>query len=176
MRWSTVLNRPSAEQQYTTVSVMRKIKRPIDQTDLSIVRFLQNDCQVPLDILAKKLKVPKSTLHYRIKRLEKDGVIDGYYAKVNALELGYDYVAIVLVRAKYGPHYHKRVGRKIASIPGVWAVYYVLGDFDFIVLIRATNRDDYMSKLEQLSSMNGIERTSTQIAAKIVKEDPRVDI
>ena len=79
---------------------MRKRKRPIDKTDLSIVRFLQNDCQVPLDILAKKLKVPKSTLHYRIKRLEKDGVIDGYYAKVNALELGYDYVAIVLVRAK----------------------------------------------------------------------------
>ena len=155
---------------------MTKKRKPIDQTDLSIVRFLQNDCRAPLDILAKNLKVPKSTLHYRIKRLEKDGVIDGYYAKVNALELGYDYVAIVLVRAKYGPHYHERVGRKIASIPGVWAVYYVLGDFDFIVLIRATNRTDYMSKLEQLSSMNDIERTSTQMAAKIVKEDPRVDI
>jgi Lrp/AsnC family transcriptional regulator for asnA, asnC and gidA len=68
------------------------------------------------------------------------------------------------------------VGRKIASIPGVWAVYYVLGEFDFIVLIRATNRDDYMSKLEHLSNMTDIERTSTQIAAKIVKEDPRVDI
>jgi DNA-binding Lrp family transcriptional regulator len=68
------------------------------------------------------------------------------------------------------------VGKKIASIPGVWAVYYVLGDFDFIVLVRATNRDDYMNKLEQLSSMNDIERTSTQIAVKIVKEDPRVNI
>jgi len=45
-------------------------KGPIDQMDLSIVRLLQNDCQVPLDILAKKLRVLKSTLHYRIKRLE----------------------------------------------------------------------------------------------------------
>jgi len=155
---------------------MRKKERPIDETDLSIVRFLQNDCHVPLDALAKKLRIPKSTLHYRIKRLEKDGVIEGYYAKINALKLGYDYVAIVLVKARYGPHYHERVGRKIASIPGVWGVYYVLGDFDFIVLVRATNRDDYMSKLEQLSSMQDIERTSTQIAAKIIKEDPRVDI
>jgi DNA-binding Lrp family transcriptional regulator len=159
-----------------TVSVMRKKEIAIDQTDSSIVRSLQRDCQVPLDILAKKLRIPKSTLHYRIKRLERDGVIDGYYAKVNALKLGYEYVAIVLVKARYGPHYHERVGKKIASIPGVWAVYYVLGDFDFIVLVRATNRDDYMSKLEQLSNMNDIERTSTQIAAKIVKEDPRVDI
>jgi Lrp/AsnC family leucine-responsive transcriptional regulator len=155
---------------------MSKKERQIDQTDSSIVRFLQNDCQVPLDVLARKLRIPKSTLHYRIKRLEKEGVIDGYYAKVNALKLGYDYVAIVLVKARYGPRYHERVGRKIASIPGVWAIYYVLGDFDFIVLIRAMNRDDYMSKLEQLSSMNDIERTSTQIAAKIVKEDPRVDL
>jgi len=153
---------------------MRTRKPVIDETDLSIVRFLQNDCQMPLDNLAGKLGVPKSTLHYRIKRLERDGVIEGYYAKASPLKLGYDYVAIVLVRARYGPHYHKRVGKKIAAIPGVWAVYYVLGEYDFVVLVRALNREDYMNKLEQLISMPDIERTSTQIAAKIVKEDPRV--
>jgi DNA-binding Lrp family transcriptional regulator len=131
---------------------------------------------MPLDNLAKKLGVPKSTLHYRIKRLERDGVIEGYYAKANPLKLGYDYVAIVLVRAKYGPHYHERVGRKIAAVPGVWAVYYVLGEYDFIVLVRALNREDYMHKLERLSKMADIERTSTQIAAKILKEDPRITV
>lgn len=128
---------------------------------------------MPLDNLAKRLGVPKSTLHYRIKRLERGGVIEGYYAKLNPLRLGYDYVAIVLVRAKYGPHYHERVGKKIAAIPGVWAVYYVLGEYDFIVLVRALNREDYMKKLEQLGKMTDVERTSTQIAAKILKEDPR---
>jgi DNA-binding Lrp family transcriptional regulator len=126
--------------------------------------------------VAKRLGIPKSTLHYRIKRLEKDGVIEGYHAKLNSLELGYDYVAIILVRAKYGPRYHERVGKKIAAIRGVWAVYYVLGEYDFIVLVRATNRDDYMHKLELLSNMPDVERTSTQIAAKIVKEDPRLQL
>jgi len=155
---------------------MRTRRSVIDETDLSILRFLQNDCQMPLDNLAKKLGVPKSTLHYRIKRLERDGVIEGYYAKANPLKLGYDYVAIVLVRAKYGPHYHERVGRKIAAVPGVWAVYYVLGEYDFIVLVRALNREDYMHKLERLSKMADIERTSTQIAAKILKEDPRITV
>ena len=155
---------------------MRTRRSVIDETDLSILRFLQNDCQMPLDNLAKKLGVPKSTLHYRIKRLERDGVIEGYYAKANPLKLGYDYVAIVLVRAKYGPHYHERVGRKIAAVPGVWAVYYVLGEYDFIVLVRALNREDYMHKLERLSKMTDIERTSTQIAAKILKEDPRITV
>jgi len=153
---------------------MRNLKPVLDETDLSILRFLQKDCQMPLGNLARKLGVPKSTLHYRIKRLERAGVIEGYYAKTSPLKLGYDYVAIVLVRARYGPHYHKRVGKKIAAIQGVWAVYYVLGEYDFIVLVRALNREDYMNKLEQLIGMPDIERTSTQIAAKVVKEDPRV--
>jgi len=157
-------------------SQMRARKITIDETDLSILRFLQNDCHIPLDEVARRLRVAKSTLHYRIKRLEKDGVIEGYHAKVNSLKLGYDYVAIVLLRAKYGPGYHERVGKKIAAIRGVWAVYYVLGEYDFIVLVRATNRDDYMHKLELLSNMSDVERTSTQIAAKIIKEDARLQL
>jgi len=144
--------------------------------DRSILRLLQQDCRVPLDVLAKKIGVPKSTLHYRIKRLEKEGVIGGYYAKVDPLKLGYDYVAVVLVKARYGPNYHEKLGKKIAKISGVWGVYYVLGEYDFIVLIRAKDREDYMNKLELMSSMPDIERTNTQVAAKVLVEDPRVSV
>jgi hypothetical protein len=45
----------------------------------------------------------------------------------------------------------------------------------FSVLIRAIDRDDYMRKLGQLSNMSDIERTITQVVARVVKEDPRVD-
>ncbi len=151
-------------------------KKRLDKTDEYILRALQRDCRIPLQEIAKRLGIPKSTIHYRIRRLEGEGVLEGYYAKVNAADLGYDYLAIVLVRAKYGPGYHEKVGRKLARLPGVWAVYYVLGDIDFIVLMRAADRDDYMRKLERISSMSDIERTSTQVVAKVVKEDPRVDI
>lgn len=144
--------------------------------DRSILKLLQQDCRVPLDVLAKKIGVPKSTLHYRIKRLEKEGVIGGYYAKVDPLKLGYDYVAVVLVKARYGPNYHEKLGKKIAKISGVWGVYYVLGEYDFIVLIRAKDREDYMNKLELMSSMPDIERTNTQVAAKVLVEDPRVSV
>lgn len=148
----------------------------MDRIDREVLKILQRDSRTPLQQIAKKLGIPKSTVHYRIGRLERDRVIDGYYAKLNAATLGYDYLALVLVKAKYGPRYHHKVGLMLSRIPGVWAVYYVLGDFDFVVLIRATNREDYMSKLERMSSMSDIERTTTQIVARIVKEDPRVEI
>jgi len=148
----------------------------LDKTDRSLLGMLQRDCRVPLQEVAKRLGVPKSTVHYRIKKLEQEGIVDGYHARVNAAKLGFDYLAAVLVRAKYGPKYHEKVGRKLAKIPGVWAVYYVLGDIDFVVLIRAKDRDDYMKKLDQLSSLPGTERTSTQVVVKVVKDDPRVEL
>jgi DNA-binding Lrp family transcriptional regulator len=147
----------------------------LDKTDKLLLKIIQQDSRVPLQKIARQLGVPKSTVHYRIGRLEREKIIEGYYAKLNASRLGYDYLAVVLVRAKYGPQYHKKVGLKLSKLAGVWAVYYVLGDYDFIVLIRATNRDDYMQKLEQLSNMTDIERTSTQVVGRVIKEDPRID-
>jgi DNA-binding Lrp family transcriptional regulator len=147
----------------------------LDKTDKLLLKIIQQDSRVPLQKIARQLGVPKSTVHYRIGRLEREKIIEGYYAKLNASRLGYDYLAVVLVRAKYGPQYHKKVGLKLSKLAGVWAVYYVLGDYDFVVLIRATNRDDYMQKLEQLSNMTDIERTSTQVVGRVIKEDPRID-
>jgi len=152
------------------------VDRPLKRNDRILLQILQRDCRVPLRHVAERLGVPKSTVHYRVRKLEEAGIIEGYYAKLNAAVLGNDYLAVILVRAKYGPGYHEKVGLKLAKIPGVWAVYYVLGEIDFIVLIRALDRDDYMKKLAQISSMRDIERTSTQVVAKVVKEDPRVDL
>lgn len=147
----------------------------LDSTDKLLLRIIQQDSRIPLQKIARKLGVPKSTVHYRIGRLERENIIEGYYAKLNASRLGYDYLAVILVRAKYGPQYHKKVGLKLSKVPGVWAVYYVLGDYDFIVLLRAIDREDYMQKLERLSNMTDIERTSTQVVGRVLKEDPRID-
>jgi len=155
---------------------VRSERGGLDETDRRVLTMLQRDCRIPLQEVAEVLRVPKSTVHYRIRKLEQDGIVEGYHAKVNASRLGYDYLAVVLVRAKYGPRYHEKLGRRLAKISGVSAVYYVLGEIDFIVLIRAKDRDDYMHKLTQMSSMADIERTSTQIVAKVMKEDARVDL
>jgi DNA-binding Lrp family transcriptional regulator len=151
-------------------------KKKLDDVDKTILQALQKDCRIPLHQIARRLGVPKSTVHYRVRRLEDEGIIQGYYAKVNPSLLGGDYVAVVLVRAKYGPGYHEKVGRRLAKVPGVWAVYYVLGDTDFVILVRAVNRADYMQKIEILSSMRDIERTSTLAVANTVKEEPRMEI
>jgi len=147
-----------------------------DELDFKILRELQVDCRIPLQEIADKVGAPTSTVHYRVKRLEREGVIDGYYANVNAEKLGYDYLAVIMVHAAYGPGYHERIGKKLAKIPGVWAVYFTLGENDFFVLTRSQDKADYMKILDALMSTKGIERTSTQVVVRVIKENPKLDI
>ncbi len=148
----------------------------MDEVDLKILRIMQMDCRTPLEEIAKKIGVSKSTVHYRLKKLENEGIIQGYYAKINPEKMEKEYLTATFVRAKYGPGYHNKIGKKLAQMDGVWAVYYIFGEYDFLVLTRSNSREDYLKKLEEFMGMKEIERTNTQVVAKIIKEDPRLDI
>ena len=106
--------------------------------------------------------------------LEKEKIIEGYYAKVNVKKLGMDFDGIIHVRAKYGKGYDKRIGESLSKIPGVWAVFFVFGDNDFIVLARGKSREALVQKIQTLMSMEDIERTSTSIVATTFKVDQRM--
>lgn len=148
----------------------------LTKKDVEILKILQDDCRISLDEIARKLNMSKSTVHYRIRRLREAGVIEGCYAKINPAKVGKEYITVTLVRAKYGPEYHEKVGEKLAKIKGVWAVYFVLGDIDFIVLARADSRDDVLRIIDEFMHIEGIERTSTQVVVKVIKENPAVDL
>lgn len=150
--------------------------KTLDEIDVGIINILQEDCRLSLEHIASKLGVPKSTVHYRIKRLEEEGIIEGYHAKINFEKLGNNFITITLVRAKYEQGYHEKIGRKICEIPGVWGVYFVFGETDFIVLTRSKNREEYLRKLEFIMGLPEIERTNTLIVAKVLKEDLRGNV
>ncbi|MBD3194804.1 MAG: winged helix-turn-helix transcriptional regulator [Candidatus Lokiarchaeota archaeon] len=146
----------------------------LDDIDRGILNILQKDCRMPLLEIAEKLDVPKSTIHYRVRRLEEEGIIEGYHAKINAEKLGYDLLVVVNVRASFGPGYHDKVGEKLAKIPGVWAVYFIFGESDFIVILRGTDRKELFEKMKELYALEGIERVTTSVVTEKIKEDTRI--
>jgi DNA-binding Lrp family transcriptional regulator len=148
----------------------------LDDLDIAILRELQKDCRTPLQDIAVKVKKPTSTVHYRVKRLEREGVIDGYYAHINPDKVEMDYLTIIKVMASYGPKYYERIGNELKRISGVWAVYYSLGDQDFFVLTRSRDRAEFMETLDKVMATRGVERTATQVIAKVIMEDPRLQI
>ena len=143
----------------------------LDETDSIILNILQKNCRISNNDIAKKVGLPKSTVQYRIKRLEKDGIIEGYRAHVNSEKIGKDYITITFVQAKYGKENYEKVGKVLAKIPGVFVVYFILGKHDFVVLCNSNNRDDFMKKLDILYNMPEVERSNTTVVMKTIKED-----
>ncbi|TFG11686.1 Lrp/AsnC family transcriptional regulator [Candidatus Thorarchaeota archaeon] len=148
----------------------------LDDLDLAILRELQQECRTPLQEVAESVGAPTSTVHYRLKRLERANIIEGYYAKLNPEKLQNEYITVIRLQVELSPGYYESIGEELAQIPGVWGVYLILGDFDFLVMTRSKGRKEFMDIINQVLEIKGIKRSSTSVVAKVIKEDPRLEL
>jgi Lrp/AsnC family leucine-responsive transcriptional regulator len=148
----------------------------LDKNDKIILKMLQEDCKVSLKKIGEKTGLSSSTVHYRVNRLIEEGVITGFKASVDPLKVGKEILAISLVTGRYGPEYSKKIGEKIAKIQGVWAVYFLLGNIDFAVLLRASSREELKEIVDAFIKIEEVERSNTYLILERLKEDATVQL
>jgi len=85
-----------------------------------------------------------------------------------------DFDMIINIRATYSKGYDKKIAESLSKIPGVWAIFSVFGDNDYVVLARGKSRRDLVQKVQNIMSLEEVERTSTSIIASTLKLDQRV--
>jgi len=68
----------------------------MDMKDRKILYELDMDARQPISRIAKKVRLSKETVNYRMKQLEKKGIIKGYYAALDISKLGYLFCRIFL--------------------------------------------------------------------------------
>jgi len=70
------------------------MKAKIDSYDKKIMYELDFNSRIPISALARKVRLPKETVNYRIKRLEAAGTLRYFHALINASHLGYLYYRV----------------------------------------------------------------------------------
>lgn len=148
----------------------------IDQLDKKILDLLHEDARFPVQVISEKVGTPASTVHYRLKKMKESELIEGYYVKINPSKVNLDYITIIQVRTKDSTKGFRKTGDILAAIDGIWGVYFMLGDWDFILHCRTKNRVTYLNILEQIMEIEDVERTSSLIIAEVIKEDPRIEL
>ena len=148
----------------------------LDKNDKIILKMLQEDCNVSLKKIGEKTGLSSSTVHYRVNRLIEEKVITSFKANVDPLKVGKEILAISLVTGRYGPDYSKKIGEKIAKIQGVWAVYFLLGNIDFAVLLRASSREELKDIVDAFIKIEEVERSNTYLILDRIKEDTTVQL
>ncbi|MCH5715281.1 winged helix-turn-helix transcriptional regulator [Niabella hibiscisoli] len=80
-------------------------KLNLDKLDLQIIEHMMDDAEISYADLGKKLFVSGGTIHVRIKKLQKDGVVKGTRLNPDLKLLGYDVIAFIGIylreRARY---------------------------------------------------------------------------
>ena len=72
------------------------MKTKIDSYDKKIMYELDFNSRIPVSALARKVRLPKETVNYRIKRLEASGTLTSFHALINASNFGYFYYRVGL--------------------------------------------------------------------------------
>jgi Lrp/AsnC family transcriptional regulator, leucine-responsive regulatory protein len=147
----------------------------LDKHDRTILQILQENSNTSLKEIAEKTGLSSSTIHYRINRLIKEKIIVTFTAQVDPIKVGKDILAVSLVNGKYGSDVSKKLGDKLGKIAGVWAVYYLLGNIDFAVLLRASTREELKNIIDAIMKIDEVEKSNTYLVLERIKEDPRVE-
>ncbi|MDR2698241.1 MAG: Lrp/AsnC family transcriptional regulator [Candidatus Methanoplasma sp.] len=137
-----------------------------DDLDKRIIELLCTSSQGSLRQIAKQLNVHPTTLMQRVKTLEAKGVIKGYRAKVNYMNLGFEYMGMVHVYAEDVLN----VQSKIKDIPQVMAVYDVTGDADCIAMISCLDREEFSETVKRINSVPGVRKTNTSVILNVTKD------
>ena len=122
--------------------------RELDRTDLKILDLLQKDGRLSMTELAHRIGLSATPCTERVRRLEREGVITGYHARVDPRALGRPLLVFVELKlsAKSNDTFD-RVKKELAYVPEVMECHLVSGSFDYLVKARLHAMSDYRDLL-----------------------------
>ena len=148
----------------------------IDAVSLKILKILQEKARIPNVEVARQVGMAPSAVLERIRKLEKQGFIDGYEVRLNPKRFAKSLVAFVKVKIKKLSD-EKKAGEKLSRIPEVQEVHYVAGEDAFLVKVRVADTED-LGRLTRgkIAAIASVRSTQTAIVLSTYKETARIPI
>ncbi len=143
-----------------------------DITPRLIALFKQGYCTPQIARIAIKLKEPSTTIHYNIKKLEREGVIKTYKAVFNYKKINEGhcaYISINLDKKDYGDP--ELVGREIAKDSKVESVDICTGGYELLVKLRTKDIDEYYEWVKKAIKKYGFVKTISVTSLKQIKSE-----
>jgi Lrp/AsnC family leucine-responsive transcriptional regulator len=148
----------------------------IDDIGLKILKILQQKARIPNVEVARQVGMAPSAVLERIRKLEKQGFIDGYEVRLNPKRFARSLVAFVSVRLKKLDAEIK-VGQTLSKLPEIQEVHYVAGEDAFLVKVRTADTEALSELIrDKIATIAGVQSTQTAIVLSTYKESARIPI
>ena len=140
----------------------------MDAVDRAILEHLKFDGRSSMQDLSELTGLSRSAVFTRVKRLEDQGVIEGYTVRLNRKKLGmeiraYCNVSLKLHERELLEEFESEIGRHRE----VRACHHLAGTFDYLVEVEVANMDAYHRFITQrLAAMPNIAQVQSMFGMK----------
>lgn len=152
---------------------MQTHRSELDTFDRKILDVVAVEGRISVTELSERIGLSKSPTQTRLKRLEENGVIKGYRAILDPIQLGQEHVAFVEIRLSDTRETALNAFNRAAqAIPEIEQAHLIAGNFDYLLKVRVSDMSSYRQVLaEKLSTLPHVASTSTYVAMQAVKEE-----
>ena len=149
----------------------------LDNVDKQILGLLQQNAKLTIKELAEELNLTTSPIFERIKRLEKERVIEGYVALLNPERIGKGQVVFCNVSMPiYTKENIENFENIVRSMPQVLECYHLAGLVDYQLKIFVRDIKEYDSFLKQLAEIQIVKVHSSAVVLHDVKYSTVIQI
>jgi Lrp/AsnC family leucine-responsive transcriptional regulator len=142
----------------------------MDAKDRNIIRFLEEDARLTYAEIGDRVGLAASSVHDRVRKLEKSGVIRGYRADLNLGQSGYPITAFVSLALRASSP--TDIPAKVAEFPLVESCYSVAGDNSYVLVVRAPATKDLEELLDALRAKMDVITRSTIVLSTPFERRP----
>lgn len=144
----------------------------LDRIDRRILNELQLNGRISNVELAKRVGLSATPCLERVRRLENDGFIEGYSARLSPLKLSISLLVFVEIRLLHtSPHVFTEFKIAVQELPEILECHLVSGDFDYLLKARVGDMQAYRTLLgETLLNLPGVSASRSYMVMEEVKE------
>ncbi|MFC0251228.1 Lrp/AsnC ligand binding domain-containing protein [Massilia consociata] len=151
--------------------VQKNSHRVLDKIDLHILSILQADARIVMKDLAEQVGLSLTPCIERVRRMERDGVITGYHARVNPQAMGLQILVFVEITLhQKSEKAFDRFRRAMLGIPEVMECHLVSGDFDYLIKARIPEMSEYRRLLGEILHVADAGQSKSYVVMEELKE------
>ena len=150
----------------------------LDVTDIRLLKILQRDSNRTVKSLSDELHLSTTPVFERIKKLEREGYIEGYSARLNPKKLGLKQTVFVAITLQgHTRSFLEKFVKQVNEFPEVVACHRVSGTFDYLLKLLVEDIDAYeqfiITKLTLIPYLGNVQ---SLITLSTGKESNEIDL
>jgi Lrp/AsnC family leucine-responsive transcriptional regulator len=152
--------------------------KPLSRIDKKILRELQLDGRISFAELARRVGLTTTPCLERVKRMEREGVIQGYTTLLDPASLQAALVVFVQIRlSRTSQNIFAKFKKAAMALSAVQECYLVSGNFDYLIRARVADMNAYRILLgDTLLTLPGVQESTSYVVMEEVKETLNVQI